>query len=92
MNNINKLRQIIREEIKNELQEGAKGAAIGYLAGVLIDFFSKKKGTKQYPEKSLEELEKEMKDKLNKRYDTDPKFKQVVDDIMSGKEIDLDNL
>ena len=30
------------EEIKKELDEGAKGAAIGYLVGVLVDFFIKK--------------------------------------------------
>ena len=85
-----KLRQIIREEIKKELQEGAKGAIIGYLAGVLVDFFSKKKSAdKKYPEKSLDQLEKEMKDKLDRKYDTDPKFKQIVDDLMAGKDISI---
>lgn len=86
-----KLRQIIREEIKKELQEGAKGAIIGYLAGVLVDFFTKKKPDqiKQVPEKSLEELEKEMKDKLDRKYNTDPRFKQIVDDLMAGKDINI---
>lgn len=94
MDNKNKLRQIVREEIKKELHEGTKGAIIGYLAGVLVDFFTKKKPDqiKQVPEKSLEELEKEMKDKLDRKYNTDPRFKKIVDDLMSGKQIDLDNI
>jgi len=84
------LRKIIREEIKKELDEGAKGAVLGYLAGVLVDFFTKKKPKKtDMPEKSAEELEKEMKDKLNRRYETDPRFKKIVDDLMAGKKIDI---
>lgn len=86
MNNTDKLRQVIREEIRKELHEGAKGAAIGYLVGVLVDFFMKKKSTdSEVPEKSVEELEKEMKDKLDRRYDTDPRFKKIVDDLIAGR-------
>ena len=81
-----KLRAIIREEVKKELNEGTKGAIIGYLAGVLVDFFMKKKSKKsEIPEKSLEELEKEMKDKLDARYNSDLRFKKIVDDLMAGK-------
>jgi len=84
------LRKIIREEIKKELNEGAKGAVIGYLVGVLVDFFMNKKPKKpNVPQKSAEELEKEMKDKLNRRYETDPRFKKIVDDLMAGKKIDI---
>lgn len=85
MNKKDKLRAIIREEIKKELNEGAKGAIIGYLVGVLADFFLKRKSTKSIPTKSKEELEAELKQKLDRRYETDPKFKKVVDDLMSGK-------
>ena len=86
MNKKDKLRAIIREEVKKELNEGARGAIIGYLAGVLVDFFMKKKSKKSdMPEKSLEELEKEMKDKLDSKYQSDPRFKKVVDDLMAGK-------
>jgi hypothetical protein len=50
-----------------------------------------KKKTKKgdIPEKSAEELEKEMKDKLNQRYNTDPRFKKIVDDLVAGKKIDI---
>lgn len=85
MNKKDKLRVIIREEIKKELNEGAKGAIIGYLVGVLADFFLKKTSTKSVPSKSREELEAELKQKLDRRYETDPKFKKVVDDLMAGK-------
>lgn len=82
-----KLRAIIREEIKLQLKEGAKGAAIGYIVGVLVDFFFKRnKGKKDSaPTKSADELEREFKEKLDRRYETDAKFKKLVDDIAAGK-------
>lgn len=90
MNKKDKLRAIIREEIKKELNEGAKGAIIGYLVGVLADFFLKRKSKKPTePTKSREELEAELKSKLDRRYETDPRFKQIVDDLMAGKKVDI---
>lgn len=87
MENTDKLRLFIREEVKKELHEGTKGAILGYLAGVLVDFFLRKKTTSKpkEPEKSADELEKEFLGKLNKKYDTDPEFKEIVDGIMQGR-------
>lgn len=94
MKDINKLREIIREEIKNQikLQEAEtvassafQGGIIGYLAGVLADFFLKRKKTTSAPEKSYDELQRELQKKLDDRYKTDPKFREIVDNIMSGK-------
>lgn len=90
MKDLNKLRKIIREEVKNELKiqeidSTLKGGAIGYLAGVLADFFLKKKKTDSEPEKSFDELQRELEIKLDDRYKTDPKFREVVDNILAGK-------
>ena len=89
MNQVDKLRAIIREEIKRELNEGPKGAVIGYLVGVLADFFLSKKSKKQLPVKSREQLEKELKSKLTAKYDSDPEFRSIVDTLMSGKKIEF---
>jgi hypothetical protein len=85
-----KLRSIIREEVKKELvYEGAKGAIIGYLVGVLADFFFKKRDKSISSTKTKEELEKELKTKLDRKYETDPKFREIVDTLMAGKKIDV---
>lgn len=83
------LKQVIREEIYSELQEGAAGAAIGYLVGVLVDFFLKKKpaANSKIKQKSSEELEKELRTKLDQKYKTDSKFKDLVDAIAAGKKV-----
>lgn len=80
------LHKIIKEEINLELSEGLKGATIGYIVGVLIDFFIKKKKVKPTI-KSKEQLEKELKQKLDAKYNTDPKFKELVDAIAAGQKV-----
>jgi hypothetical protein len=80
-----KLRSLIREEVKKELNEGPAGAAIGYIVGVLVDLFMKRKPKSKTPEKSADELERDFKAKLDRRYETDAKFKKLVDDIAAGK-------
>jgi hypothetical protein len=80
------LRKIIKEELSAELsiKEGMAGGIIGYLVGALVDFLLKKK-PKSIAGKSAAELEKDLKAKLDKKYNSDPKFKKLVDDIASGK-------
>lgn len=93
--NKEKLRQIIREEINKELHETAKGAAIGYLVGALVDFFKnrkKKSGVSTEPEKSEEEIRAVIKRDLDKRYETDSEFRKIVDDLIAGKDINVPNL
>lgn len=83
------LQSLIREELKREtmLRESAlKGGVIGYLAGVLADFLLSKKSTAvKHTEKSADQLKKEMQVKLEKKYNTDPKFKELVDAIQAGQ-------
>jgi hypothetical protein len=80
-----KLRSIIREEVKKELNEGLTGAIIGYLAGVLADMFIKSKSGKKSAE-PLSKIEKDFNEKLKQKYNTDPKFRELVDNISKGTE------
>jgi|694.fasta_scaffold85760_5 hypothetical protein len=84
MKDTDKLRLLIREEIKKEINEGAAGAIIGYLAGVLADLFLKNKNGKS-TKKSAETLEKEYAERLEKKYQSDPKFREMVDAIQAGR-------
>jgi hypothetical protein len=85
MKDTEKLRLLIREEIKKEINEGAAGAIIGYLAGVLADLFLKNKKGKGPAPKPVDELEKEFTDKLQKKYNSDPKFREMVDAVQAGR-------
>ena len=85
MENTDKLRLIIREEIKKELHEGTKGAILGYLAGVLVDFFLNRKRRIPAEPAEISAAEKKYKEKLEKKYTEDPEFKDIVDSLMAGK-------
>lgn len=85
MNKKDKLRSVIREEVKKELNEGLAGAVIGYLAGVLADMFIKSKSGKKSTE-PLSKVEKDFNEKLKQKYNTDPKFRELVDNLSKGTE------
>jgi hypothetical protein len=84
MTHKDKLRAIIREEVKKELNEGLAGAVIGYLAGVLADMFVNKSSSKGEKPEPVSKVEKEFVSKLQTKYNTDPKFREIVDDLSKG--------